>query len=150
MKKKRKLPKKKFKDKPPKMMPHTSDTPKVPHQLNVSNLDLKLALKGHGPAMGNLTGKGHSGGAPLVRINPEYPRKARMLGIEGWVILQFTITEMGTVVNIKVIDSRPKDMFEQAAVQAVSRWKYQALVENGEAMRQDNIQVQLDFKLEKE
>ena len=110
---------------------------------------LKSALKGTGPSVGGLGSVFGAGGAPLVRINPQYPRKARMLGIEGWVTLQFAITPIGSVTDIKVLNSHPKDLFEQAAVQAVSKWKYQPLMEDGKPVKQENIQVQIDFKLEK-
>ncbi len=38
---------------------------------------------------------------PLVRINPEYPNRARERGIEGWVQVQFTITPAGTVADVR-------------------------------------------------
>ena len=54
---------------------------------------------------------GVSGGSdrdviPLVRINPEYPRRAQERGIEGWVQFEFTITPSGTVADVKVIEDR--------------------------------------------
>ncbi len=86
---------------------------------------------------------------PLVRVNPEYPRRALQRGIEGWVQMQFTITAAGTVKDIKVVDSEPKRVFDEPAMQAVSRWRYNPRVENGVAVERVGIRVLLRFKLEK-
>lgn len=86
---------------------------------------------------------------PLVRVNPEYPRRALQRGIEGWVQMQFTITAAGTVKDIKVVDSEPKKVFDEPAMQAVSRWRYNPRVENGVAVERVGIRVLLRFKLEK-
>jgi len=86
---------------------------------------------------------------PLVRVNPEYPRRALQRGIEGWVQMQFTITAAGTVKDIRVVDSEPKKVFDEPAMQAVSRWRYNPRVENGVAVERVGIRVLLRFKLEK-
>jgi periplasmic protein TonB len=85
---------------------------------------------------------------PLVRINPDYPPRAQSRGIQGWVLVQFTITPAGTVADAKVIDAQPKGIFDEAAVKAVSRWKYNPKVEGGVAVERRGIQVKLTFQLE--
>jgi protein TonB len=86
---------------------------------------------------------------PLVRINPEYPARARSRGVEGWVQIEFTITPAGTVKDPKVVDAEPKGLFEKAALEAISRWKYNPKVEEGRAVERRGIQVVLRFELEK-
>ncbi len=86
---------------------------------------------------------------PLVRINPEYPNRARERGIEGWVQVQFTITPAGTVSDQKVVDADPKGLFERAALEAIGRWKYNPKVVDGRAMERRGVMVVLTFKLEK-
>ena len=86
---------------------------------------------------------------PLVRINPEYPNRARERGIEGWVQVQFTITPGGTVADAKVVDADPKGLFERAALEAISRWKYNPKVVDGRPMERRGVMVVLTFKLEK-
>ena len=86
---------------------------------------------------------------PLVRINPEYPNRARERGIEGWVQVQFTITPAGTVADQKVVDADPKGLFERAALEAIGRWKYNPKVVDGRAMERRGVMVVLTFKLEK-
>jgi protein TonB len=85
---------------------------------------------------------------PLVRINPEYPRRAQQRGIEGWVQVEFTITPAGTVANPTVIDADPKGLFEDAAVKAISRWKYNPKVEEGRAVERRGVRVVMRFDLD--
>jgi periplasmic protein TonB len=86
---------------------------------------------------------------PLVRINPEYPARARSRGVEGWVQIEFTITPAGTVKDPKVVDAEPKGLFERAALEAISRWKYNPKVEEGRAVERRGVQIVLRFELEK-
>lgn len=86
---------------------------------------------------------------PLVRINPEYPTRARERGVEGWVQVEFTITPAGTVADAKVVDADPKGLFERAALEAIGRWKYNPKVVDGRPMERRGVQVVLTFKLEK-
>jgi protein TonB len=85
---------------------------------------------------------------PLVRIEPEYPNRAANRGIEGWVLIQFSITPVGTVKDAKVVDASPKGYFEEAALKAIARWRYNPKVEGGVAVERRGIQVVLDFQME--
>lgn len=100
--------------------------------------------------MGNLTG---SGGAdrdavPLVRIEPDYPMQARQRGIEGWVVVEFTISTAGTVKDAEVVASEPGNVFDRAAVQAVRKWKYNPKVVDGKAVERTGMKIRLDFEME--
>jgi protein TonB len=85
---------------------------------------------------------------PLVRIPPDYPARAQQRGIEGWVLVEFTITPSGTVQDPKVLDADPKGMFDDAALKSIARWKYNPKVENGVAVERRGIRVVLRFDLE--
>ncbi len=87
---------------------------------------------------------------PLVRINPEYPARALSRGVEGYVIVQFTITATGMVRDVIVVDAKPKGMFDTAAVRAVERWRYNPKVEEGVAVEGVGVQTMLNFQLEGE
>lgn len=86
---------------------------------------------------------------PLVRVNPQYPARAMQRGIEGWVHLAFTITEAGTTKDIEVIEAEPVNVFEDAAVAAVRKYKYKPKVENGQPIERPGVEVMLAFKLNK-
>jgi len=86
---------------------------------------------------------------PLVRINPDYPPRAQSRGVEGWVLIQFTITAAGTVRDAKVIDSSPRGYFEEAALKAIARWRYNPKVQEGVAVERVGVQVKLSFNMER-
>ena len=87
---------------------------------------------------------------PLVRINPEYPQRARdRAASRVGCRCEFTITPAGTVADAKVVDADPKGLFEKAALDAIARWKYNPKVVDGRAMERRGVGVVLTFKLEK-
>ncbi len=147
---KRQLPKKPPEPKkppPPQKLSVAADQPNKP-QMKMNLPKLSTSLKGNGPYLGPGGGGGGSGVTPIVRIEPQYPRKAAMQGIQGWVQLSFDITAMGTVNNVKIIQAKPKRIFDMAAKRALLKWKYRPKMEDGKAVAQTGEKVQLEFKLE--
>jgi protein TonB len=92
-------------------------------------------------------GGGDSDVVPLVRVDPQYPAKAKQRRIEGWVDIEFTIGPAGTVENPKVIGANPRAVFEKSALRAVRRWRYNPKIENGVAVARPGIRVRLRFEL---
>jgi protein TonB len=86
---------------------------------------------------------------PLVRISPEYPQRALTRGLEGWVKVQFTITTTGTVKDPLVVDADPKNIFDDAALKSIARWKYNPKIEDGVAIERVGMQTIIRFELEK-
>lgn len=84
---------------------------------------------------------------PMVVIEPSYPRKAAMEGIEGWVRFKFTVSPDGTPKDIEVIDAEPKRIFERDARKAIYKWKFKPKVVDGKAIEQPNMYYTLEFKL---
>lgn len=152
----RKIPKKPPPEKhrpPPKMQTQTAQIKQhqVP-QMNLPNLDIPLASdRFDGSLLAGLQmgrGKISTDVIPLVRIQPRYPTRAANRHIEGWVKLKFTITEQGTVKDAVVVQSHPSQIFNRAALQAISRWKFKAKVLDGQAFEQVATQT-INFKLSK-
>jgi len=85
---------------------------------------------------------------PLVRINPDYPPRALSRGLEGWVQVQFTITATGTVRDPVVVNAEPKNIFDDAALKAIARWRYNPKVESGVAVERIGVQTIIRFQLE--
>jgi len=85
---------------------------------------------------------------PLVRINPDYPPRALSRGLEGWVQVQFTITATGTVKDPVVVNAEPKNIFDDAALKAIARWRYNPKVESGTAVERVGVQTIIRFQLE--
>lgn len=85
---------------------------------------------------------------PLVRIQPTYPRAAAQRRLEGWVQLEFDISTTGAVLNARVVKSKPPNIFDRAALQAIAKWKYKPKIVNGVPTITRGVQVKLTFKLE--
>jgi protein TonB len=105
------------------------------------------------PADALAGGIGAGGGSdrdavPLVRIEPEYPMRARQRGIEGWVTVQFDISAAGGVKNPTVIAAHPGTIFNRSALLAVRKWKYNPKIENGVAVERTGQKVTLEFTME--
>lgn len=86
---------------------------------------------------------------PIVRVNPIYPERAAQRGIEGWVILEFSIDTEGRTSNARVIGNEPSGIFDSAALRSISKWRYSPRVVDGEPIQVDQVQVRLTFNLQK-
>jgi protein TonB len=84
---------------------------------------------------------------PLVRVEPQYPMSAKQKGIEGWVELMYTITKLGTVTDIIVTAANAGTIFNRAAIQAVSKWKYNPKIEGGVAVERPRVRQRIKFQL---
>ena len=84
---------------------------------------------------------------PMVRVQPQYPQRALQRGIEGRVLIEFTISKSGSVKDAKVIAYEPSTIFNRAALKAVSQWKYNPKIENGKAVEQRGMRIAIPFRL---
>lgn len=89
-------------------------------------------------------------GAPvqIVKVRPVYPPRARARGIEGYVVVEYTITEAGTTADVSAVESSVPTLFDQAAVQAVEKYKYKPRVVDGRAVATTNVRDRIEFTLE--
>ncbi len=85
---------------------------------------------------------------PLVRMEPQYPRRAQERGIEGWVTVEFTVTEDGTVADPFVLEAEPENIFNRAALKAVLRFKYKPKVVNGVAQSVEGVRTRFTFQMD--
>ncbi|MEM8768600.1 MAG: energy transducer TonB [Pseudomonadota bacterium] len=84
---------------------------------------------------------------PIVKVRPVYPNRAITRGIEGWVLLTFTVDESGAVRDPKVIDASPVGIFDREALRAVLRFKYKPRVFNGAPVAVEKVHHRLVFEL---
>ncbi len=137
---------------PPPKSPPKQQTPEPEVSNDTGGLKFNMGggIKMAAPSTGiNAPGDmGRDGDAtPIVRIEPRYPVQAARDGKEGYVILSFTINEIGGVEDVKVIEANPKRIFNKEAKRALKKWKYKPKVVEGKAMKQPGLTVQLDFKM---
>ena len=85
---------------------------------------------------------------PIVKVAPSYPRRAQSRGIEGYVIVEFTVSKQGTVVDPVVVEAKPENLFERAALDAVLKFKYKPRVLNGEPTAVSGVQNRITFELD--
>ncbi len=85
---------------------------------------------------------------PIVRPPPDYPPRAITNGREGWVQVRFSVTAIGTVRDAVVVASEPDTIFDEAALKAIARWRYNPRVEGGEAVERVGLQTVIRFELE--
>ncbi|HWW28429.1 MAG TPA: energy transducer TonB [Steroidobacteraceae bacterium] len=64
----------------------------------------------------------------LKSVQPTYPNRAAVSRTEGWVELGFTVSETGQVKDVVVHATSVPGVFEDAAVRAVSQWRYQPVL----------------------
>ncbi len=144
------------KPKPKKPAQPDQPPPDMP-QPQMDNMDMSMDSIGISPvsidpnASMNI-GLGFSGAdgeyLPIVKVNPVYPRRALERGIEGYVLLEFTVTRLGTVENAVVIEADPPNIFDRAAIQAASKFKYKPRVVDGEPIAVPGVQNLIRFELE--
>lgn len=90
---------------------------------------------GHGGA-GAGSGSGNGSARPLggYQVTPRYPESARRQGIEGTSVLKMFITAQGQVEDVRVERSAGYGELDQAAMEAVRRWRFEPARRGGVAV----------------
>jgi TonB family protein len=65
-------------------------------------------------------------------VAPAMPQVARDNGLSGFVELNFTIQPDGSVTDVQVVNAEPLGLFEASAIRALSQWRYEPVLLNGE------------------
>ena len=87
---------------------------------------------------------------PIVKVAPIYPEGAVREGIEGHVLLEFVVTESGAVRDPRVLEAEPPGVFDQAAVDAVGKFKYKPKVVDGEPVEIPGVRNRITFEISDE
>lgn len=61
-----------------------------------------------------------------------FPADARAAGIEGVVEVRYDVSVEGVVSNAVIVSAQPPGIFDEAALAAVQRWRFQPGRQNGE------------------
>ncbi|HEX7129741.1 MAG TPA: energy transducer TonB [Rhodanobacteraceae bacterium] len=78
--------------------------------------------------------------------SPQYPVEAARNRTSGYATVEFTVNPDGSVSNAHVIASQPRRVFDQAALQAVSRSKFKPALKDGQPVS-STLQRRIDFNL---
>ena len=134
----------------PEEPPPPMDTP------DVEVVDVDMAINMAAPAGADVKiglggGLGASDGEylPIVKVAPIYPRRATSRGIEGYCIVEYTVTKNGSIRDPQAIDCQPSGVFESASVKASLKFKYKPRVVDGEPIEVAGVQNKFTYTLEK-
>ena len=150
--KERRVPKKP----PPPKEPPPPETQKVSkvtnpnvQHMNIQMSKLDVNVGNSGMFIGNMSAMMNQDGEaiPLVIIEPRYPRKAAMEGIEGFVRFKFTVKPDGYAKDVEIVDANPRRVFDKNARRAIYKWRFKPRVVDGKAVEQPNMYYTLEFKL---
>ncbi|MEW5248349.1 energy transducer TonB [Microbulbifer sp. 2201CG32-9] len=89
---------------------------------------------------------------PVFKPAPRYPSTALRRGLEGYVVVEFSIGTAGNVLNPRIVGGydnagNATDVFNRAALAAVARFKYQPQLEGGEPTVRHGVRNRIRFTL---
>lgn len=143
--KERKMEKPSKPEAPPEVAPPAAETvqpvdvavnvapPPVRREVSISGLDMTVSDGEY---------------LPIVKIAPTYPMRARDRGIEGYCIVEYTVTAAGTVNDPVVIESEPTGIFDKVSLDAALKFKYKPRVVNGEPIDVQGVRNIFRYTLE--
>lgn len=76
-----------------------------------------------------------------VRVAPRYPREALKNHQNGWVISAVAYSADGRITSVKPVKASPAGVFEQATVDALSKWLLKTDGSGGSCMQLLNYEL---------
>src|SRR5690606_27365960 len=140
-------------DKPQKP-PEPADQPDLPKPAATSTGGTALAVSvtapelGDGVSVGGL-GLGVTDGEylPLTKVMPHYPGRAQTNGIEGYAIVEYTVTTAGTTRDIRLVESS-NPVFDRSCIEAAETFRYRPRFVNGEAIEVPAVRNRCVYRLD--
>jgi protein TonB len=137
----------------PEKPPEPEQPPEMPTPNQADNFDNSMAVSMAAPAMDANLSVGGTGFAisdgeylPIVKVAPVYPNRALTRGLEGYVVVEFTVTPQGTTRDAIVIEST-SSLFDRAAVEAALKFKYKPRVIDGQAVEVPGVRNKITFEI---
>jgi len=94
-------------------------------------------------------GVGEGDYLPIVKVAPIYPQRALSRGIEGYCVVQYTVTKQGTIRDPFVIEDQcTSSLFHRASIQAALKFKYKPRVIDGQAVEVPGVQNKFTYEIE--
>lgn len=84
---------------------------------------------------------------PLTKVVPRYPARAQQDGIEGYAIVEYTVTTAGGTRDIRPVESS-HPMFERSCVDAAEKFRYRPRFVNGEAIEVAGVRNRCVYRLD--
>jgi protein TonB len=136
---------------PPDAPPPQPPTPKL-EELNpsaekiaISAVPVETDIEMSG---GFSLGVGEGDYLPIVKVAPIYPQRALSRGIEGFCVVQYTVTNLGTIKDPVVVESQcTSSLFHRASIQASLKFKYKPRVIDGQAVEVPGVQNKFTYEI---
>ena len=93
-------------------------------------------------------GVGEGDYLPIVKVAPIYPNRALTRGIEGYCVVQYTVTRQGTTKDPVVVESQcTSSLFHRASLNAALKFKYKPRIMDGEAVEVPGVQNKFTYEI---
>jgi periplasmic protein TonB len=88
------------------------------------NFSAPLGAEGVSIPGGGQDAQGFVEVVPYNTRRPNVPDVAWQNKISGWVLVAFTVTPQGKTRDVRILDARPRGVFEEKVIAAVEDWQY--------------------------
>ena len=136
---------------PPETPPEQPPSPKLDNlnpnaeKIAISAVPVETDIEMTG---GFSLGVGEGDYLPIVKVAPIYPNRALTRGIEGFCVVQYTVTRQGTTKDPVVIESQcTSSLFHRASVNAALKFKYKPRIMDGEAVEVPGVQNKFTYEI---
>ena len=93
-------------------------------------------------------GVGEGDYLPIVKVAPIYPNRALTRGVEGFCVVQYTVTRQGTTKDPVVVESQcTSSLFHRASINASMKFKYKPRIIDGEAVEVPGVQNKFTYEI---
>ena len=93
-------------------------------------------------------GVGEGDYLPIVKVAPLYPNRALTRGVEGFCVVQYTVTSLGSTKDPVVIESQcTSSLFHRASLNAALKFKYKPRIIDGEAVEVPGVQNKFTYEI---
>ena len=138
----------------PEPPPEVDEVPETPEQ-SLDNMDTSMAVNISGAnaridlnfGQSGRIGMGDGDFLPIVKVAPIYPRRAQTRGLDGQCLIEFTVTETGSVKDAFTVDCTSR-LFERASINAALKFKYKPRITDGVAVEVKGVQHIITFEIE--
>ncbi len=93
-------------------------------------------------------GVGEGDYLPIVKVAPIYPNRALTRGVEGFCVVQYTVTSMGTTKDPVIIEDQcTSSLFHRASLNASLKFKYKPRIIDGQAVEVPGVQNKFTYEI---
>ena len=85
---------------------------------------------------------------PIHQAPSDYPLRALQREIEGCGMMQFTVTEEGSIKDPEVLWSQPPGVFDRAALKSALQYRYSPQIKEGLPIEVSNVKTIVVFKIQ--